>query len=234
MCGRFTQGVPWSEVWAFLQPLVLVVPEEPLRPRYNIAPTQDAWVIAGDGRGGAKAGRMRWGLVPHWAEDVKSGLATFNARLESAVTKPTFRQAFERRHCLVPASGYYEWVGTGKGKQPWYIRPERDPVLFFAGIWDRWVPPMGAPVLSFSMLTMSAEGELAVLHDRRPVMLPPDLAAEWLAPDRHSPVDVLAAAALPALCWHPVGTAVGNVREDDEHLMRPLRNPIDAKPEARG
>lgn len=234
MCGRFTQAVPWAVVWAFSQPLVLEVPEEPVVPRYNIASTQEAWVIAGDGRGGAKAGRMRWGLVPHWAEDVKSGLATFNARLESAATKPTFRQAFERRHCLVPASGYYEWVGTGKAKQPWYIRPERDPVLFFAGIWDRWVPPNGAPMLSFSILTMAAAGELARLHDRQPVMLAADLARAWLTPDHLSSEQGLTAAAMPSLCWYPVATAVGNVREDGEHLIKPVDEPLDVHPVPRG
>lgn len=219
MCGRFTQAVPWSVVWAFSQPLVSEVPEEPLVPRYNIAPTQEAWVIAGDGRGGAKAGRMRWGLVPHWAEDVKSGLATFNARLESAATKPTFRRAFERRHCVVPASGYYEWVGAGKAKQPWYIRPERDPVLFFAGIWDRWVPPNGAPMLSFSILTTVAEGPLMALHHRRPIIVPPAFVGPWLEAGHHAPLELLSKLPSSALGWHSVATAVGNVSADHVELI---------------
>lgn len=221
MCGRFTQAAPWSAVWAFSQPLVLSISEDALVPRYNIAPTQEAWVIADNGRGGAKAGRMRWGLVPHWAEDLKLGAATFNARLESAATKPTFRHAFARRHCLVPASGYYEWVGVGKAKQPWYIHPDRDPVLLFAGIWDRWMSPNGTSLLSFSILTTAAEGDLASLHDRRPVVLSADLAPAWLTPDQHSPFDVLASATPPLLRWYAVGTAVGDARKDGEHLIAP-------------
>ena len=173
MCGRFTQAMPWSAVWAFSQPLALAVPDEPLVPRYNIAPTQSAWVIASDGHGGAKAGTMRWGLVPHWGKDLKLGLSSFNARIETAAAKPTFRQAFERRHCLLPASGYYEWVSAGKAKQPWYIRPVDAPMMLFAGLWDRWQSPDGTTLLSFTVLTQAADGELASLHDRRPVMVPP-------------------------------------------------------------
>jgi putative SOS response-associated peptidase YedK len=95
------------------------------------------------GAGGAKVGSMRWGLVPGWADSAASRLSTFNARIESAATKPTFRQVLGRRHCLVPASGYYEWVGRWRAKQPWYIRPANDPLMFFAGLWDRWQSPAG-------------------------------------------------------------------------------------------
>ena len=220
MCGRFTQAVPWSAVWAFSQPLVLAVPDEPLQPRYNIAPTQSAWVIAGDGRGGAKVGTMRWGLIPHWTKELKAGLATFNARIESAATKPTFRQSFERRHCLVPASGYYEWVGEGKDKQPWYIHPVDAPLMLFAGLWDRWVSPEGEALLSFTVLTDAADGELTTLHDRRPVMLQPEQAATWLdaARWRDEPRDF---GEPPALEWHPVGREVNNARNDYDELIRP-------------
>jgi putative SOS response-associated peptidase YedK len=116
MCGRFAQAVPWSTVWAFSQPLAIAIPEEPLVPRYNIAPTQAAWVVAGYGARGAKAGSMRWGLVPGWAHKLPLGLSTFNTRAESAPTKPTFRHLLERRHFLVPAHGCCEWVGTGRAK----------------------------------------------------------------------------------------------------------------------
>jgi len=222
MCGRFSQATPWSEVWAFSQPLVLSVPAEPIVPRYNIAPTQLAWVIASDGQGGAKAGAMRWGLVPHWAKDSKSGFATFNARIETAATKPTFRQAFERRHCLVPVSGYYEWVGEGREKQPWYIHPAEGSVMFLAGLWERWVSPAGESVLSFTVLTEPAEGEMAALHLRKPVMIQAALAPEWLNADAHAAADVLARVRPAALQWHTVGSKVGNARADGEELIRAL------------
>lgn len=211
--------MPWSAVWAFSQPLVLAVPDEPLVPRYNIAPTQSAWVIASDGHGGAKAGTMRWGLVPHWAKDLKSGLATFNARIETAATKPTFRQAFERRHCLVPASGYYEWVGAGKDKQPWYIRPVEAPMMFFAGLWDRWQLPDGTTLLSFTVLTQAADGDLARLHDRRPVMVPPSGAEEWLAAGAGAAERLVQRAGETELAWHRVGKEVSNARAEGASLI---------------
>jgi len=229
MCGRFTQAVPWSAVWAFSHPLTIAVPAESFVPSYNVAPTQQAWVIAGDGHGNAKAGRMRWGLVPHWSKDLKSGLSTFNARIESAATKPTFREAFERRHCLVPAGGYFEWVGEGRAKQPWYVRPERDPLLLFAGIWDRWLSSDGVPLLSFSILTQAAVGALAHLHHRQPVMLSPPLALEWLTPDQQPSVRVLEHAAAPALHWYPVASDVGSARANGEHLIQPLQRARDAQ-----
>lgn len=221
MCGRFTQAMPWSAVWAFSQPLVLAMPDEPLVPRYNVAPTQSAWVIASDGHGGAKAGKMRWGLVPHWAKDLNSGLATFNARIETAATKPTFRQAFERRHCLLPASGYYEWVSAGKAKQPWYIRPVDAPMMLFAGLWDRWQSPDGTTLLSFTVLTQAADGELASLHDRRPVMVPPSKIGEWLAAGAGSVERLVTRAGGTELAWHRVGKEVGNARAEGASLIEP-------------
>jgi len=194
------------------------VPEEPLLPRYNIAPTQLAWTIASDGKGGLKAGVMRWGLVPHWTKELKSGLATFNARIESAATKPTFRQAFERRHCLVPVSGYYEWVGDGKAKQPWYIHPAEAPLMFLAGLWERWASPIG-DLLSFTVLTEPAEGELKALHDRKPIIISPEMASQWLDALAHRSVEVLAQARSPRLLWHQVGTAVGNARLEGKQLI---------------
>lgn len=222
MCGRFTQSVPWATVWAFSQPLVLTVPDEPLIPRYNIAPSQAAWVIAGDGAGGAKVGSMRWGLVPGWADSAASRLSTFNARIESAATKPTFRRVLGRRHCLVPASGYYEWVGTGRAKQPWYITPANDPLMFFAGLWDRWQSPTGEALLSFTILTTAATGQLAALHERRPIIVPATHAAEWLAAGKAAAARLLAHERETALRWHPVGRAVGDVREDHPELIRPV------------
>lgn len=218
MCGRFTQIATWAEVWAFSQPLTLTLPEEPTEPAYNIAPTQQAWVIASDGKGGAKAGRMRWGLIPHWAKDIKSGLATFNARIETAATKPTFRSSFATRHCLVPASGSYEWVRTGAAKQAWYIHPAGAPLMFFAGLWDRWVSPAGDALLSFSILTEPAEGAIAELHQRRPLVIDRENAQEWLACSVEASLRISGGSA-PSLHWHPVGHEVGNSIADGAFLI---------------
>ncbi|WP_397574254.1 SOS response-associated peptidase [Silanimonas sp.] len=221
MCGRFTQAVPWSAVWAFSQPLVLAVPDEPLSPRYNIAPTQSVWVIAGDGAGGAKVGAMRWGLVPGWANSLPSGLSTFNARIESVAMKPTFQQVFGRRHCLIPVGGYYEWVGTGRAKQPWYITPSEDQMMFFAGLWDRWMSPTGEALLSFTVLTAPADGGLARLHDHRPMIIPAVLGGDWLSAGPKA-LSVLTGLQPPDLRWHPVAIDVGNVRSDHSGLIEPV------------
>lgn len=165
---------------------------------------------------------MRWGLVPGWADSAASRPSTFNARIESAATKPTFRQVLGRRHCLVPASGYYEWVGRWRAKQPRYIRPANDPLMFFAGLWDRWQSPAGKKLLSFTILTTAATGELAALHERRPIIVPATHAAEWLTAGNAAAAQLLAHERETALRWHPVGRAVGDVREDHPELTRPL------------
>lgn len=221
MCGRFTQIATWAEVWAFSQPLALTPPAEPLEPRYNIAPTQQAWIIASDGKGGGKAGQMRWGLIPHWAKDIKSGVSTFNARIETAAIKPTFRSSFGKRHCLVPAGGYYEWAGEGVKKQPWYIYPTDGALMFFAGLWDRWISPHGEALLSFSVLTEPAEGPLAELHQRRPVFIPPNRASEWLSCSRLDP-DGAGRRDSPSLAWHRVGSQIGRAKAAGPSLIEPI------------
>ena len=226
MCGRFTQLAPWSEVWAFSQPLVLAVPETPVEPRWNIPPSTPAWVIAHDGHGGARAGAMHWGLVPHWAPDAKGGFSTINARIETAAEKPAFRDPWRRRRCLVPANGYYEWVTDAQGhKQPFYLQPDDAPLLMFAGLWDRWSGPDGTPLLSFSIVTEPAEGAVAALHHRRPLMLQGAQFADWLTAPSSALGPVLASAPRPVLRWHAVGPAVGNPRNEGPSLVAPVVEP---------
>lgn len=226
MCGRFTQTANWAEVWTFSQPLRLTLPEAAPEPRWNIAPSTEAWVLGADSRGGAKAGRMRWGLVPHWADDPKGGFHTINARIETAAEKPAFRDAWRRRRCLVPANGYYEWVTDAQGgKQPFHLAPAEAPLLMFAGLWDRWIAPDGAPLLSFSIVTEAAEGAIAALHHRRPVMLPPEAFADWLSAPADALDALLASAPRPALRWHAVSAAVGNPRNEGASLVEPIAAP---------
>lgn len=224
MCGRFTQIAPWAEVVAFSQPLALVVPDAPREPRWNIAPSTPAWVIAPDGHGGAKAGPMRWGLVPQGSKDGKAAYSTFNARIETAAQKPMFRGPWQRRRCLVPADGYYEWgVGSAGAKQPFYLHAADAPMLMFAGLWDRWASPEGEPRLGFSVVTEAADGPMVELHGRRPLMLRPRQFEGWLHAEADALPALLAAEPRPALRWHAVGAAVGNVRNDGPSLIDPLR-----------
>jgi putative SOS response-associated peptidase YedK len=138
MCGRFTQNYTWEEVHAFLR--VFGTPRN-LRPHYNIAPTVD--VVRLNAEGQRELVSMRWGLVPFfWKKSLKEVPATFNARAESIAEKPMFREAFRRRRCIIPASGFFEWTGEKGDKQPHlFTAADGSPILAFAGLWDRWRNP---------------------------------------------------------------------------------------------
>ena len=138
MCGRFTNRLTWREIVALYRLSVPASPERNLPARYNICPTDTIdTVVEEDGKRDLVP--MRWGLVPWWwkkrAKDVP---ATFNARAETIAEKPMFRDAFKRRRCLIPASGYYEWQSTPTGKQPYYFSTENGAPLTIAGLWDKW------------------------------------------------------------------------------------------------
>lgn len=205
------------------------------RPRYNIAPTDTVAVVrtrpARDERPeGRFVAEARWGLVPSWAKDLSVGSRMFNARAESVPEKASFRTAFEKRRCLVPATGYYEWRKLGVGadrkmrKQAYFITPADGAVLAFAGLWEFWRSPAGEPVVSTSIITTDAVGDLVAIHDRMPLVLPASDWETWLDPsiagaDLRSMLAPPDAALVAALELRPVGAAVGNVRNDGPHLV---------------
>jgi putative SOS response-associated peptidase YedK len=210
-------------VTAELDELVEVFDAPPLHgvdlglPRYNVAPTQDAPIVA-VGRNGRRIAGFRWGLVPFWADDPSIGNRMINARSESVATKPAFRRAFERRRCLVPADGFYEWQRpeTGRGpKRPFWIhRPDERPFAL-AGLWERW----GAeedPLLSFTVLTTRANDWMRPIHDRMPVLLPRETWERWLDRDSDTSelADVLALPSEDALVAREVGTLVNSPSND--------------------
>jgi len=218
MCGRFTQVASWSQVLAFSQPLNLLLPAEEIEPEYNIAPSQAAWTLVAYPDGG-EARRMRWGLLPHWAKDAKLAWSTFNARVETASVKPAFRAAWKARRCLVPASGYYEWRQEGDIKQPYYIHAAHGPLLMFAGLWE---PARADRPETFSILTRAAEGPVAELHARMPLMLEPTFLHDWLHGSVQQAAAMAVAAATPALKFHLVDRAVGNPRSQGPRLVEPV------------
>jgi len=192
-------------------------------PRFNIAPSQDAPVIAQD-QGGRRMGLLRWGLVPFWAKDPAIGHKMINARSETVDTKPAFRSAFERRRCLVPADGFFEWKKGegGKTKVPhWIHRVDKGPFAM-AGLWDRWEPEEGEPLFSFTILTKQATPDLANIHPRMPVILSRDALDGWLDPDA-SGEDVLALLrqANPEMKARPVSTLVNSPRNDSPECIQP-------------
>lgn len=181
MCGRYRFKSDLGELMERFPELRIAAP---LTPRHNVAPTQLAPVGVLEPQGLALR-MMRWGLVPAWSKDTRDAARCINARCETAATKPSFRAAFRDRRCLVIAHGYYEWQSTPHGKQPWLYGRKGEGLLCLAGLWEAWSPPgdPAAPALeTFTILTTSPNSLAARLHDRMPVILPPDAWKPWLDP----------------------------------------------------
>lgn len=177
MCGRFTlRNSADSMAEAFALPEMT-----PFGPRYNVAPTQVVPTVSlVDGKRAVVP--RRWGLVPSWANDLKIGNSLLNARAETVADKPAFRSAFKRSRCLVVADGFYEWRKDGKVKQPFFIRMRDDRPFAFAGLAERWSKGE-QPVESCTIITTDPNPLMATIHDRMPVILPPDVYDVWLDPE---------------------------------------------------
>lgn len=223
MCGRFVLRTPVEE----LRRAFGFVEQPNLMPRYNVAPTQEVPVVRQrrNPPGERTLQMLRWGLIPAWAEDTKKGASLINARAESVAEKPSFRAAFRRRRCLVPADGFYEWRADGKLKQPYLIQRRDRATFAFAGLWERWTPKEKGEgpdfIDSFTIVTTEANALLRPLHERMPVILPPEHYAGWLDPDAEP--DRLLALLKPApeewLSYATVGAQVNMARADGPGLV---------------
>ncbi|MCM5558772.1 SOS response-associated peptidase [Pleomorphomonas sp. JP5] len=203
--------------------------------RYNIAPTQPIAIIDAGLDGIRHARLVRWGLIPAWTKEAKTQSLLFNARSETAADKPSFRTAMRHRRCLVPASGFYEWRRMGAAKMPYYIRPRDGSTMAFAGITETWLGSGGSEIDTGAILTTSANGLMAMLHDRMPVILDPRDWDEWLDCGNRRPRDVahlMRPAADDLLEAIPVSERANSVGNDDEALIAPLAEPltVDVKP----
>lgn len=218
MCGRYSLTLDQEALNAALGVEGLLHP----RPRFNVAPSQDAPVLVQE-ESGTPGGRvLRWGLVPRWADDPAMGHRLINARSESARTKPSFRSAFRGRRCLVPADGFFEWRPETRGKIPYWLHSGGD-LLLMAGLWEEWAGEAGERLRTFSILTREASGPAAVIHHRMPVLLEGDLAGKWL--DGASRPETLEALILetspPDLQVRQVPTRVNDPAHDDESCIEP-------------
>ena len=218
MCGRFALIVDAS----VLADVFDVDPPIDLKPRFNIAPTQKTAVVRQDSQGARECRMLRWGLIPSWAKDEKIGARMINARSETAAEKPSFRSAIKSRRCLVPASGFYEWVKGPDGKQPHFIHFADARPFAFAGLWERWSKGTDGPLDTFTILTTTPNDLLANLHDRMPVILPPESYATWLKPEplAHDRLQQLMAPH-PAngMAAYPVSTHVNRPANDDPECI---------------
>ncbi len=227
MCGRFTQRLSWAELHELMD---LIGAPLNLQPRYNVAPGQEVAIVrAADA--GRRLSMLRWGLVPAWARDRSIGNRLINARSETVAEKPAFRTAYRRRRCLVPADGFYEWQRRGGTRQPWLFGLRDGSPFAFAGLWERWTAPEGPaptgslfgpepgdPVETFTILTATATETVAAIHDRMPLILPPDAYGPWLAGED------IPLAPYPADDMHayPVSTLVNRPANDDPRCIEPV------------
>jgi putative SOS response-associated peptidase YedK len=213
---------------------------------YNVAPTKQIITVVErhprDAEGTPDPDRtertlrmVRWGLVPSWAKDPKGGARMINARSESVATKPAFRRAFNARRCLIPADGWFEWQRGPEHKQPYYTHYADGSSLAMAGLWEYWKPkddpaneyPDG--LVTATVLTTDAVGPLAQIHDRMPLVLPPEAWDAWLDPDRHSDDEEVASLITPPslelverLELRPVSALVNSVRNNGPQLLEAL------------
>jgi putative SOS response-associated peptidase YedK len=221
MCGRFSQQRPASELAEIFaaEPLA-----DELGPRYNVAPTDEAFVVVQRDERRAIAA-YRWGLIPHWAADAKIAGRTFNARAETLSSSPAFRDALQRKRCLVPVDGFYEWRRAGRIRQPFHIARSDGGPLALAGLWAGWREPAGTVRRTFTIVTTTPNAMMAQLHDRMPVVVPERSWSLWLDPTLTDPGE-LHGLFLPsdeiALTATPVSRLVNDVRNDGPALVVPL------------
>ncbi|MBC9073425.1 SOS response-associated peptidase [Thauera sp. CAU 1555] len=219
MCGRYALYGPISRI---REQFDAKDDEIEFEARYNAAPTQWLPVIRQRPDGERVVHLLRWGLVPSWAKDESIGNRLINARAETVAEKPSFRAAYRKRRCIVPANGFYEWKALTRGKQPYYIHAADDALLGLAGLWEHWSRPGdGKRIDTFTILTTDANTLMQPLHERMPVILAADAYVAWLEPE--SDPDALQARLAPfadgLLALHPVGKGVGSVRNEGAELI---------------
>jgi len=200
----------------------------PFAERYNVAPQQgnsDNYipVIRNNQDGQPELAMMQWWLVPFWAKEPRVKYSTFNARAETVATAAAFRTPFQRRRCLIPALGWYEWQPVAGRKQPWFMHAADKGLLHFAGVWDFWGKDEES-IDSCSIIVGEACKELAHVHNRMPLILRPDLYGAWLdqgLTDAERVRDLMQPVPADALAFHPVSTRVSNARNQGPELIEP-------------
>ena len=226
MCGRFALSAMLTDIAEEFS--TNAMPNRTLPVDWNIKPTQDIYIIKNESIEIAS-----WGLIAPWSKNLVEALRSqsqaINARSESVHEKPTFRNAFRNRRCLVPASGYYEWateLGQYKTKQPVFISRDDQRLLAFAGIFDRWISPEGEIRDSVSIITRDAVNQLAQVHNRMPVFLPQERWQAWMDPDLTDVERVRSLMQIPEpdahLKFWPVADLVNSIRNNGPELVAPI------------
>jgi putative SOS response-associated peptidase YedK len=221
MCGRFTLTTSKQQL---AEAFAEFTPPRSISPRYNIAPSQPVAVVPNTGQN--QIDSFSWGLVPSWAKDIKIGNRLINARAETLAEKPSFRAAYRRRRCLVLADGFFEWrKQSDKTKVPMYIQMASQAPFAFAGLWEEWHSEYGDQLFSCTIITTEPNELLASIHNRMPVILPPQTYDQWLDP-AEQPASRLQPLLRPfpaeQMVVYPVSTFVNNPRNESEQCIAPL------------
>jgi putative SOS response-associated peptidase YedK len=217
MCGRFTLKSP--ERIKF-QRLVNTFDLDNIIPRYNIAPSQNVLAVV-ERDSVREVTQLQWGLIPFWSKEAKGFI---NARVETIDEKPTFSESFQRRRCLIPADGFYEWERLNKKtSQPYYFQMKDGAPFAFAGVWDRW-KSNGNTINSCAIITTTANELLSTIHHRMPVIMPPESHDLWLdAASRAADLkDLLVPFPASEMTSHAVSRNVNDTKQDDEDLLQPV------------
>lgn len=230
MCGRF---VGFRNLEELKQYFPIDQSNCQIAANYNVAPTQAILAIYKSG-GLNVLEKFHWGLVPFWAKDANIGYKMINARTETVASKPSFREAFKKRRCLILADGFYEWKGEKGAKQPMFFTlPDKSPFAF-AGLWEIWRDKQNEDAIyrSCTIITREAVGVMQQIHHRMPVILHPDAYDTWLAPDNRDPNSlhlILQSKALTDLVFYPVANQVNSVRNSDPSNIQPVQIEFDFK-----
>lgn len=230
MCGRYAQSRSDRELVDHFNVKVAIGAQ--LAPSWNVAPGSEVRVVlerAEDRQVVRQLRTVKWGLVPSWAKDPRTGSRMINARVETITDRPAFRAATARRRAIVPMDGYFEWERTPDGKRPWYLTGDGHASLAAAGLYELWADPSRDGhdrwLWSLAIVTTRAADELGHVHDRAPLLLPDEVWGRWLDPGL---TDAAEAAALVSTVPEPhlrprrVGPEVGSVRNDGPELVRAL------------
>ena len=230
MCGRFTLSNPDPALVAKAFNLDTAsdspssLPADRLTARFNVAPMQAVAAVVRDTTGHNHLEAMRWGLVPSWSKDASGAAKMINARAETAPDKPSFRAAFSKRRCLIVADGFYEWQKHDDGsKTPMYITLSDHQLFGFAGLWEPWTDPdSGNTLLTCTILTIQPNALMESIHNRMPVILPPETYTDWLDPtqtDKQKAAQLLAPFPAERMVAFAVSRKVNNIRDDEPSLI---------------
>jgi putative SOS response-associated peptidase YedK len=223
MCGRF---VVYRDLEQLQEHFPIDKALAEVTPNYNVAPTHEIFTIIRQ-EGLNLLEKLHWGLVPHWAKDISTGYKMINARMETVASKPSFRDAFKKRRCLILADGFYEWKGEKGQKQPFFITLPDEKPFAFAGLWEIWHDKnhQDETYRSCTIITRKASESLKDIHDRMPAILPPDTYATWLDSDDHDTnalQKILTEKMITDFKFIPVSKQVNSVKINDPSNIAPV------------